>query len=226
MNQIYKITKFNTPNLQILKRETDESGRKKICDTVSEVARNLQDGDGNTNWDELLKFMFYCCNSGTAQHKESALSILTSVPNIFGSAQDNYLGLIKEMLFASLNDPDHPNVRFSAIRATCAFLTGLEEADAKRHFSEFVKPMLKGVEDCVVAEDDDGPLKSFVELAEKMPKFLRPGLDQLIEFALRVIANTNFADNWRQLVLELVITICESAPAMIRKKVRSQKSRP
>jgi len=209
---------FKLKLLEILKRETDESGRKKICDTVSEVARNLQDGEGNTNWEELLKFMFYCCNSGTPQHKESALSILTSVPNLFGSAQENYLGLIKEMLFASLNDPDHPNVRFSAIRATCAFLTGLEEAEAKRHFSEFVKPMLKGVEDCVIAEDDDGPLKSFVELAEKMPKFLRPGVDQLIEFALRVIANTNFADNWRQLVLELVITICESAPAMIRKK--------
>ena len=186
---------------------------------MSEVARNLQDGEGNMNWDELLKFMFNCCNSGTAQHKESALSILNSVPDIFGSAQQNYMGLIKEMLFASLNDPDNPNVRFAAIRATCAFLTGLEEDEAKRNFTDFLKPMLKGVEDCVVAEDDDGPLKSFVELAEKLPKFLRPGLDQLMEFALRVIANTNFADNWRQLVLELVITICEAAPAMIRKKV-------
>jgi len=209
---------FKLKLLDLLKRETDESARKKLSDTVSEVARNLQDGEGNMNWDELLKFMFNCCNSGTAQHKESALSILNSVPDIFGSAQQNYMGLIKEMLFASLNDPDNPNVRFAAIRATCAFLTGLEEDEAKRNFTDFLKPMLKGVEDCVVAEDDDGPLKSFVELAEKLPKFLRPGLDQLMEFALRVIANTNFADNWRQLVLELVITICEAAPAMIRKK--------
>lgn len=56
----------------------------------------------------------FCCNSGTAQHKESALSILNFVPDIFGSAQQNYIGLIKEMLFASLNDPDNPNVRFAA----------------------------------------------------------------------------------------------------------------
>ena len=190
-----------------------------MCDTVSEVARNLQDSDGNMSWDELLKFMFYCCKSGTAQHKESALSILNSVPDIFGMDQHNYLSLIKDMLFASLNDPDHPNVRFAAIRATCAFLMELEEEDAKRHFSDFLKPMLKGVEDCVIAEDDDGPLKSFVELAEKIPKFLRPGVDQMMEFALKVIGNTNFADNWRQLVLELVVTVCEAAPAMIRKKV-------
>ena len=46
-------------------------------------------------------------------------------------------------------------------------------------------PFISGVEDCVMAEDDDSPLKSFVELAERIPKFLRPGLDQLIEFALR-----------------------------------------
>lgn len=203
----------------MLKRESDESSRKKVCDTVSEVARNLQDGEGNMNWEDLPKFMFFCCNSGTAQHKESALSILNSVPNIFGSAQQNYMGLIKEMLFASLNDPDHPNVRFAAIRASCAFLQELEENEAKRNFSDFLKPMLKGIEDCVIAEDDDGPLKSFVELAEKLPKFLRPGLDQLMEFALRVIANTNFADSWRQLVQELVVTICEAAPAMMRKKV-------
>jgi len=209
---------FKDKLLEILKRETDEAARKKLCDTTAEVARNLQDSEGNANWGELLKFMFDCCNDGTPQLKESALSILNSVPDIFGNSQQQYLGLIKEMLFASLNDPSNPNVRFSAVRATCSFLTCLEEDEAKKYFSDFVKPMLKGVEDCVMAEDDDSPLKSFVELAERIPKFLRPGLDQLIEFALRIIGNTNFADNWRQLVLELVVTICESAPAMIRKK--------
>ena len=76
----------------------------------------------------------------------------------------------------------------------------------------------------ICSEDDDGPLKSLVELAENMPKYLRPGVDRLIPFSIKVIADMEIADNWRQLVLELVVTLCESAPAMIRKKVHGNRN--
>ena len=175
-------------------------------------------------WDDLLKFMFQRCKSGDPQLMETALSILTSVPDIFGSAQASYMDLIKELLFISLKNSDHPNFRFSAVRATCAFLNHVGGDDAKKHFSAFVGPLLEGIEDCVVAEDDDGPLKSLVELAENMPKYLRPGVDRLIPFSIKVIADMEIADNWRQLVLELVVTLCESAPAMIRKKVHGNRN--
>ena len=59
------------------------------------------------------------------------------------------------MLIHDLNPTTYPKphslchcslyvLRFSAVRATCSFLTCLEEDEAKKYFSDFVKPMLKG----------------------------------------------------------------------------------
>lgn len=36
---------------------------------------------------------------------------------------------------------------------------------------------------------------------------------------LQVIGDTDQEDNWRQLALEALITLCETAPAMVRKVV-------
>uniref|UniRef100_A0A7M4FMW9 Importin 5 n=1 Tax=Crocodylus porosus TaxID=8502 RepID=A0A7M4FMW9_CROPO len=44
--------------LLIIQMETQSGMRKKICDIVAELARNLIDEDGNNQWPEGLKFLF------------------------------------------------------------------------------------------------------------------------------------------------------------------------
>ncbi|KAG8035883.1 hypothetical protein G9C98_003009 [Cotesia typhae] len=60
-----------------IQNEQSETIRRKICEVVAEVARNLIDDDGNNQWPEFLNFLFQCANSPVPALKESALRIFT-----------------------------------------------------------------------------------------------------------------------------------------------------
>ena len=65
--------------------------------------------------------------------------------------------------------------------------------------------------------DDDTALKSLIDLAETCPKFLRPQLNQLFVACTKIFADKEQLDTWRHLALEIVVTLAETAPAMVRK---------
>lgn len=52
-----------------------------------------------------------------------------------------------------------------------------------------------------------------------MPKFLRPQLEQISHFALKMIGNQDLEENWRHLALEITTMTLQTAPAMVRKVV-------
>jgi hypothetical protein len=59
--------------LVAVQRDQPPGLRRKVCDMVAEVARNLIDDDGNNQWPEFLRFLFSCANSPVPALKESAL---------------------------------------------------------------------------------------------------------------------------------------------------------
>jgi hypothetical protein len=65
--------------LAMLQFEQSENLRRKSCDVVAEMARNLIDEDGNNTWPEFLQFLFQCVNSQTDFLKEAALRMFTYV---------------------------------------------------------------------------------------------------------------------------------------------------
>lgn len=63
--------------LMVIQSEQSDSIRRKFCDVVSEMARNLLDDDGNNLWPEFLQFLFQCANSQSPVMKEAALRMFT-----------------------------------------------------------------------------------------------------------------------------------------------------
>lgn len=59
--------------LSILQTEQSDNLRRKSCEVVAEMARNLIDDEGNNSWPEFLEFLFQCVNSNSPILKESAL---------------------------------------------------------------------------------------------------------------------------------------------------------
>ena len=49
--------------LLAVQNDAVDSVRRKICDALSELARNLFDENGNNLWPEVLKFLFELANS-------------------------------------------------------------------------------------------------------------------------------------------------------------------
>ena len=202
-----------------VQNEPSKNVRRKCADLAAEVARNLTDDDGNNSWPEFLKFLFTMASSQSAEAKEIALHMFASVPSVFGNQEQQYIDVIKNMLASSLTDANF-DVRFGAVKATCNYLM-LHDKDVgvQKHFGDVLAPMMNVTLESVEKQDDDACLKSLIDIAESMPKFLRPQLEQIFGLCLKMMSNADLEENWRHLALEIVVTTSETAPAMVRKVV-------
>uniref|UniRef100_A0A674HVH8 Importin 5 n=1 Tax=Taeniopygia guttata TaxID=59729 RepID=A0A674HVH8_TAEGU len=104
-------TSIKSELLLLIQLEMQSTMRKKICDIVAELARNLIDEDGNNQWPEVLKFLFDSVSSQNVGLREAALHIFWNFPGIFGNQQQHYLEVIKRMLVQCMQDQEHPSVR-------------------------------------------------------------------------------------------------------------------
>ncbi|KAL1132390.1 hypothetical protein AAG570_010345 [Ranatra chinensis] len=208
--------------LSMLHTEQSDNLRRKTCDVIAEMARNLLDDDGNNTWPEFLQFLFQCVNCDSAILKEAALRMFTAVPGVFGNQQVNYLDLIKQMLQRSLVDTSSAEVRFQAVKAVCAFIMLHDKEDPiHKHFTELLPSIIQVVAESVEKNEDDALLKFLIDLAESTPKFLRPQLSSIIQLCMRIMANEAVQDSWTHLALELLVSLAESAPPMMRKEANS-----
>ena len=202
-----------------MQNEPNKNVRRKCADLAAEVARNLTDEDGNNLWPEFLKFLFAMASNPAPEVKEVALHMFASVPGVFGNQEQQYIEVIKNMLASSLTDQSY-DVRFGAVKAACNYLM-LHEKDSglQKHLADLLGPIMTVTVQSVEKQDDDACLKSIIDIAESMPKYLRPQLEQIFALCLKMVGNTDLMESWRHLALEVVVTTAETAPAMVRKVV-------
>ncbi|KAG7268938.1 hypothetical protein CRUP_002934 [Coryphaenoides rupestris] len=130
-------------------------------------------------------------------------------PGIFGNQQQHYMEVIKRMLVQCMQDQENPQIRTLAARAAASFILSNEgNTPLLKHFSDLLPGILQG---------DDSVLKSLVEIADTAPKYLRPNLEATLQLSLKLCADTNLNNMQRQLALEVIITLSETAAAMLRK---------
>ncbi|XP_038147097.1 importin-5 [Cyprinodon tularosa] len=210
-------TAIKTELLTSIQQETSQNIRKKVCDIAAELCRNLIDDDGNNQWPEVLKFLFDSVNSDNVGLREAALHIFWNFPGIFGNQQQHYLDVIKRMLVQCMQDQANPHIRTLAARAAASFVLSNEGNTALlKHFADLLPGILQAVnESCY--QGDDSVLKSLVEIADTAPKYLRPNLETTLQLCLKICADTNLTNMQRQLALEVIVTLSETAAAMLRK---------
>ncbi|KPP64331.1 importin-5-like [Scleropages formosus] len=210
-------TAIKTELLVGIQTETSPSIRKKVCDIAAELSRNLIDDEGNNQWPEVLKFLFDSVSSQNVDLRESALHIFWNFPGIFGNQQQHYLEVIKRMLVQCMQDQENLQIRTLAARATASFVLSNENnAGLLKHFADLLPGILQAVnESCY--RGDDSVLKSLVEIADTAPKYLRPNLEAVLQLSLKLCADTNLTNMQRQLALEVIVTLSETAAPMLRK---------
>ncbi|KAI9339498.1 armadillo-type protein [Pilaira anomala] len=200
--------------LVALANESDQSTRHKIADTIAEVARSdLTDG---TKWDTLLKALFECSQSPNAAHRESAFRIFASVPDLIAGQPTD---AVKNVFMRSLTDPESQAVRLEAMKAAAAYIIQADESTQK-NMAGLMPHMLEPLTPVIQARDDqtlvDG-LVVLIELADSSPKLFRPLLSEVLTVMVSIAKDKSFDDRTRQTALELLLTISEAAPPMIRK---------
>ncbi|ETE66899.1 Importin-5 [Ophiophagus hannah] len=212
-------TAIKSELLVIIQLETQSSMRRKICDIVAELARNLIDEDGNNQWPEGLKFLFDSVSSQNVGLREAALHIFWNFPGIFGNQQQHYLEVIKRMLVQCMQDQENPTIRTLSARAAAAFVLANEQnLPLLKHFADLLPGILQAVNDSCY-QNDDSVLKSLVEIADTVPKYLRPHLEPTLQLSLKLCADTSLNNMQRQLALEVIVTLSETAAAMLRRHI-------
>lgn len=205
--------------LFLLQADTSANVKRKICEVVAEVARSLIDDDGNNNWPEILGLLFTCATADNVTLQECALRILASVPAIFGNQQNSHLPMIKQMMMKYLDPSSSQDVRFQAVRAVVAFILYHEkEVEVQKHFSDLLQPVILITAESIRQEEDQTLIKLLIDMAESVPKFLRPQLESIFEVCVSVFNSADVEDSWKHLALEVMVSLSENAPAMVRKK--------
>eukprot|EP01135_Chromosphaera_perkinsii_P006621 Nk52_evm23s554 gene=Nk52_evmTU23s554 len=207
-----------TELLSAVGEETKPIVRKKVCDAVSEVGKHLS--DVQAQWPSLLPFMFECCKSQNPSCRESALQIFTSLADVFKESLIKYITVIEQILSTSLNDTTNLTVRVQAVKALAAFIVVLEDQQSLQQFSSHTPLVVQVVGQCLSSGDEDyarSVLEVIIEICEHKPKLIRGHMGVLVEAMVQIGSNTEFEDGTRQLALEVLLTLSEKAPAMVRK---------
>uniref|UniRef100_A0A8D3E823 TOG domain-containing protein n=1 Tax=Scophthalmus maximus TaxID=52904 RepID=A0A8D3E823_SCOMX len=129
--------------------------------------------------------------------------------NLIDDDGNNQWPELLKFLFDSVNS-DSVNLREAALHIFCSIIWRLSNGCLP------LQGILQSVnESCYQA--DDSVLKSLVEIADTAPKYLRPNLEATLQLSLKLCADTNLNNMQRQLALEVIVTLSETAAAMLRK---------
>jgi importin-5 len=101
-------TRFLTERalLRCLREESVDSVRKKVADTITDLA--LGSMERGRPWPELQSTTFECTQSPTIGHRESAFRILASVPHL---VLDQDVSVVLRVLQGGLKDMHSVDVR-------------------------------------------------------------------------------------------------------------------
>jgi len=111
-------------------------------------------------------------------------------------------------------------IKLAALNATIAFLLVIEDPQQMAVFGDLLPHMLQIIAMALNSQDEDSArdaISAFIDLAESTPKFLKRSLDTLIPAMVQITSTNSVEDSTRHLAVELLITLTEKAPAMIRK---------
>ncbi|RHZ18972.1 hypothetical protein DYB31_012701, partial [Aphanomyces astaci] len=208
-----------TDLLHVLTYETNRSIRRKLCDTVGELASSiLEEGE----WEELLPCMFQWITSTNVAHRESALRVFEMISLYMATCMTAYFDTTIQQLFQTSLRDGEGHVALHALRALGMLLLSLDELDERDRFQPLLPAILHALHTMHVdgnEEDLVEAMEVLIELLEPHASFFKPMLVQLVPLMV-VLVSTGASDGSfgrRQLAMEVLVSIAENAASACRR---------
>ncbi|KAJ3138200.1 hypothetical protein HK101_003763, partial [Irineochytrium annulatum] len=207
--------------LQAVSNEAEDMVRPKLCDSIADLARESL--VKQLPWPELLNFVLQGMNADNAVIRTAVLHVVAGLPSLVDKVP---LSDVVASLRTTLSLPNE-EMKVQALHASVNYMLEklipddmTEVSPAVRNgLMELVPMMLNVVASFAESNEEklvEG-LSSLVELAEQDSRMFRQLLPQMIEFLTNVMRNGNFDATARHSALELLLTIAENRPPMVRK---------
>ncbi|KAJ3043950.1 hypothetical protein HK097_001614 [Rhizophlyctis rosea] len=198
--------------LNSLRNEQDKTVRRKVNDTVAELARHML--ERGSTWTQLVHATFELLGSPNADHRSSALRIWAQVPGLIHNSD---IEQTTRFLTPVLKDAD-VEVRLDALKTSVAYITSIEDERTKQKALGLVTEMLNVLPG--LKDDDErmtAGLGCLVDIAEWAPKMLKQVLGPLVQFVVGLMKDGGLGDGTKQTALELLLTFAEALPGAARK---------
>lgn len=209
--------------LQAIMREQVEHIRHKLVDTTAELAGaifNATEQASIRDWPEMMQFLFQASSSQNPGHREAAFRMFTRLANFMQDAmQGQNLNMVKQIFVKGMMEDDM-TVRLSCMSACISFIEINFDEASKKEFQKLLPKMAEIITRCLTVHKEEEAriaIGMFVELAEEDPLYFRPVIGSVCELMAKIITTQALEDNTRQLALELLVTLCECKPGMMRK---------
>ncbi|OQR85799.1 importin-like protein [Achlya hypogyna] len=203
--------------LQVLTHEANPSIRRKLCDTVGELASSiLEEGE----WDELLPCMFNWITSTNVAHRESALRVFEMISLFIATAMSDYFDTTIRALFEQCLTDAAGHVALHALRALGMLLLSIDELDERDRFQPLLPLILQGLVTMQAAPTDEDIMEAMevvIELMEPHASFFKPSFKDLVPMMVALAQSSTASFGTRQLAMEVLVSIAENAPAACRR---------
>ncbi|EFX70167.1 hypothetical protein DAPPUDRAFT_328415 [Daphnia pulex] len=204
---------WKTMFLNGLKFEVVEGIRSKIGHVSITFARKLMSAEGICLWPEFLNFIFESASNGTPTFQISSLQMFGSFPGMLGNQQSQKEEIIKKFLKDCLAASSNYSVRFQAAKTFSSYvLHNRNDVVMHRHFQELIAGVIQIVAKSIQKQEDQSLLKCVLDMVLVTPALFRLKINILLKKCTQAVDNGSLQDSWRQLVLEVIVTIAETAP--------------
>jgi hypothetical protein len=168
-------------------------------------------------WGELVEATMQFIESPSGVLRKTAFQVITGVPTLFVAI--NNTASIAQMFNRGATDAEL-GVRVAALKAAIYYL--MATTAATRDQMAGLVPLLLNIIPPIMAQSDKEDMAAeclgyFIELAQESPKLFKAVLPNLVAFMAQQMQNTELEDATRQICLELLLTLTEHAPGMMRK---------
>lgn len=212
--------------LNVLRNSADESKeiRSKMGQVIVVLAKNYLDESGQTNsWSEFIQFMFELFRSPQIELREAGFDLFSSHPDNMGevNGQTAYIEQIHQCFVENLEIKGRPSSFYVSLIAACCALISRNSANKEciKKLSTLVPAMVEIFRTTTEESTREEMCQSLIEIAEVAPMCLRPALTHLMQICVAIMTDSDgLESDLRFSALELVVTIIENAPGMMKKR--------
>jgi hypothetical protein len=200
--------------LQALSTEQNLRVRNKVADATSQLATFLV--SHKAQWNELYQLLCEFVSSQNHVFRSSAFNVLIGCPSLLFKQDQNQ---VKAMFVAGLQDQDI-DVRLTALKSTVNYIS-IAKSTIRTGLQDLI-PLILNVIPPIMADsakelDAVDGLTHIIDLAAIYPKMFKQVLPHCVEYMVHQMKNTALEDGTRQTCLELLMTLTEGAPGLMRK---------
>ncbi|KAI8325113.1 ARM repeat-containing protein [Martensiomyces pterosporus] len=193
--------------LKMIVEEKDNLTRHGLARVISSVAKI---DIPNQQWGSLIQFLYECCQSPTAAHREIGVYVLDSLFETIADTMAEHMQHLFSLFSRLINDPESLMVQVTTLEALGKVAEFIEPEDrsAISTFQGLVPAMAQVLQKCLANNEEDSASRCF-EVFNTLLLLETPLLNrhfgELIEFSINVGGNEDLDDNLRIMALNFLV---------------------